>query len=346
MTNFEQFSNDQHLKATFWCKGWFEGLSPNYVMCGPYTNTNFYPNQWNEYLKNNKDMKYLDLPKLLPSELPRIYKYRKEYEFLTNIKATNLAFNVLYKQYDYMNVSYLTSIDMRIVTKSWLKANKQILKEKNPSFNELMLELELKKRKITNDKELSSFYNYRQLMKIPIEINLRKLYKWITENDVSFDYYLDYVSMLKELNISCKDTQVAFPKEIEVAHDNAVGMVNQLKRELKEKAYEKRYLKAKKLERDINEFVFIVPKELQEIIDEGTYLHHCVGSKKFLDDQLKGKTNIIFIRKKDDINTPYFTLEYRQKRVKQVQGKKNRQQIPDNVQQAIDKWQQVIQKVS
>lgn len=76
---------------------------------------------------------------------------------------------------------------------------------------------------------------------------------------------------------------------------------------------------------------------------EGNSLHHCVGSNSYLDQHIKGQTTIIFIRKKDDIETPFFTMEYRSKKIVQIQGKYNREEVPDTVQNAVSKWKKDVE---
>lgn len=206
---------------------------------------------------------------------------------------------------------------------------------------------------------------------LPKEVRLAKFQTYFLKQDRPFRYYIDYLDMTKELKIPLNDDNVIFPKDLTKAHNDRVNTINLIRqeeykrhqekyqRELKkqqlkkarkqrknEKAYQKRIKQVMKFEQEIDEFVFLVPKDLQEIINEGCSLHHCVGSSRYLEEHSKGKTNIIFIRKKEDVETPFFTLEYQNNQVEQVQGKYDREEVPDNVQQAIDKWQQVIQKVS
>lgn len=111
MANFERFEKGTHTKASYWNGDWHKGLLPNYgYMSGAYTNTVFYPNEWEKKLYRNKDMKYLELPHLSRYELSRIYKYRNQIEHLQKINATTLANQVL---------SY--EVDCRVMTKKWLK---------------------------------------------------------------------------------------------------------------------------------------------------------------------------------------------------------------------------------
>ena len=46
---------------------------------------------------------------------------------------------------------------------------------------------------------------------------------------------------------------------------------------------------------------------MQEIISEGQALQHCVGG--YAERHAEGKTTILFIRRKDNLDTPYYTLE-------------------------------------
>ncbi|MFG5596098.1 hypothetical protein ACFJWX_15005, partial [Enterococcus faecalis] len=50
-SNLERFSKDSHLKAHYNHGDWYEGLLLNYgFMSSAYTNTVFYPNNWQEKL--------------------------------------------------------------------------------------------------------------------------------------------------------------------------------------------------------------------------------------------------------------------------------------------------------
>ncbi|EAD1273247.1 PcfJ protein, partial [Listeria monocytogenes] len=135
-------------------------------------------------------------------------------------------------------------------------------------------------------------------------------------------------------------------KDIRKAHDDLVSVIGKLERELEEKEYEKRQKSLQKYEQEIDEFMFLVPKDLQEIVNEGNALHHCVGGKHYLDNHTKGNTNIIFIRQKEKVEKPYFTLEYKNQHVAQVQGKYNRETVPNDLQKAINKWEDKIKRIS
>lgn len=348
LTNFERFSNNKHIQAhTGYHNSWYHGLLSNYgYMSGAYTNTIFYPNNWQSELKNNRDIKYLTLPRIQRQDISRIYKYRYEIEYLQKIGNKRLAKNIMFTGKLPYGKDYYSTVDMTIINKNWLKKNKSLLKNSDKSFNEIMIELYLQKRNIKMIDNIDRLVHYKQLKKLPNEINLRKFINYLEEQKFSFDYYLDYIYMLQELETPLTSDLVIFPKDIRKAHDDLVSVIGKLKRELEEKEYEKRQKSLQKYEQEIDEFMFLVPKDLQEIVNEGNALHHCVGGKHYLDNHTKGNTNIIFIRQKDEVEKPYFTLEYKNQHVAQVQGKYNRETVPDDLQKAINKWEDKIKRIS
>ncbi|EPA8316041.1 PcfJ domain-containing protein, partial [Enterococcus faecalis] len=130
---------------------------------------------------------------------------------------------------------------------------------------------------------------------------------------------------------------------LQLAHDNATNTLNLLERELEEQQYQERKIQLKALETEIDDLLFLAPHSLQEIVEEGQVLHHCVGSQHYLEQHTNGTTTIIFIRRKEEPSMPYFTLEYRNQQVTQIQGKRNRQEIPEKIKQAVRQWQENLQ---
>ncbi|EOK17285.1 PcfJ protein [Enterococcus faecalis EnGen0338] len=342
-SNLERFSNDTHVKAHYENGHWHEGLLANYgYMSSAYTNTVFYPNNWQENLTTNSELKYLKLPVISRQELAHIYKYRNEIEFLQKIGATTLANEILFNDERNVFGTWHKKVDMRIITKNWLKANKQRLKTTNPTFHMLMLEKTLKERKVARIEGIENYLHYSQIKQLPKEVNLTKFQHWFMRKGERFSYYMDYLHMLEELNTPFTD-DVLFPKNLQLAHDNATNTLNLLERELEEQQYQERKKQLKALETEIDDLLFLAPHSLQEIVEEGQVLHHCVGSQHYLEQHTNGTTTIIFIRRKEEPSMPYFTLEYRNQQVTQIQGKRNRQEVPEKIKQAVRQWQENLQ---
>lgn len=65
-----------------------------------------------------------------------------------------------------------------------------------------------------------------------------------------------------------------------------------------------------------------VPQSADEIKEEGSKLHHCVGT--YIERVARGETMILFIRKDSDPDTPYYTLEWQNNQVVQCRGSHNK----------------------
>ena len=157
--------------------------------------------------------------------------------------------------------------------------------------------------------------------------------------------------MLKDLNIDpTGDANLIIPKDLKKAHDNAVELLNQLKIEQKRKEneklqqeYEETLVKRLKLERVVGNYEFKIPRDIIEIIQEGKALHHCVGGSHYIERHSKGQTTIVFVRKKNDTETPFYTLEYQKGHIVQLRGKRN-QRASHEVETASEKWIELIKK--
>ena len=89
-------------------------------------------------------------------------------------------------------------------------------------------------------------------------------------------------------------------------------------------------------EYDNGEFSITIPKTTQDIINEGKTLHHCVGV--YVDKVIRREDMIYFLRK--DKNTPYVTIEVKDKKVTQIEGDMNNRFIAKNTPEykAIKEW--------
>ena len=64
-----------------------------------------------------------------------------------------------------------------------------------------------------------------------------------------------------------------------------------------------------------------LPKCAHEIRKEGNTQHHCVAT--YMDRMVAGETCILFIRKKEEPDKSYYTVEVKDDEVIQVRGKYN-----------------------
>ena len=159
-----------------------------------------------------------------------------------------------------------------------------------------------------------------------------------------FQAWSDYVQLGEKQGLRLYRSDVIFPANLGEAHDAVVAVRNvELARERaaeiaaikrREKAALEAAKKAEaeyadvlrpKLEAkyawDAGEFFIRAPESKQEIIDEGRKLQHCVGG--YAERHTKGKTVILFMRRKAAPGEPWITIEMNGTEIKQIHGFRN-----------------------
>lgn len=115
-----------------------------------------------------------------------------------------------------------------------------------------------------------------------------------------------YHNMLIEINIT--DKEARNKEEQERLNKLAAKLYDQRK---------------EKFEYADDNFSIVVPEEMNKITKEGVYLHHCVGG--YISRVAEGRTNILFLRKNENIDIPFFTIEINNhNEVIQIHGLYNR----------------------
>lgn len=175
--------------------------------------------------------------------------------------------------------------------------------------------------------------SWNDLKELSRETSMRKLFNYLKKqarNEENHSdirrmhlFLEDYHSGCKELGLTLVKDIAAYPSDIVQAHDNVYEQIEfKANEELNERIQ-------KRLE-ELNQYIFendtmiLLPFEsTDEIIEEGKQLKHCVGG--YSKDYAEGKRDIFKIRKKDDLETPYYTLEISNGRVNQYYGYNNNQ---------------------
>ncbi|MCW6682049.1 PcfJ domain-containing protein [Aerococcaceae bacterium NML160702] len=345
LINFEQFANDEHVKVTEQYGNLIFGLSVTYSsLGGPYQNTKFYDNDWRTAIKEYSEMRYLKFSEHIDrTHLASFYKYRKEIEFLQKIGANRMAESIMWRPYE---------VDMRTMTRKWLKENKPFFKNSDRAFSDYELERRIKERNGKVVQGIEKYLSYKDIKHIPKGIGMVRFQNWVIRNEVDFNYYMDYLGLLEDLGIDpTGDENLIIPKDLERAHDNAVQLLNSLEKErlsmadrAQSKRVAKRLAQLRKYEMELQGYVFVAPKGAEDLIREGKALHHCVGGSDYIAKHAKGKTTIIFVRDASKAGKSLYTLEYREGRIVQVRGKHNKS-APADVQSVVDVWLREVNKI-
>lgn len=147
---------------------------------------------------------------------------------------------------------------------------------------------------------------------------------------------MDTMRMYRRL----KDT-IGFPEEITMAkltnpttahslHELAIQQTNRYrnlqqaeKDKLLQKSLDALKPKRAKLEYEEDDYILRSPNSLEEIRDEGRKQNICIGS--YVTSYAEGHTDLYFVRKKKDPNTPFLAIEVEPgtKRVRQIHGYHN-----------------------
>lgn len=143
--------------------------------------------------------------------------------------------------------------------------------------------------------------------------------------------WIDYMNWCTQLGYDTKDLYVLLPPDFQKAHDRLMGEYQEYKDKLERKRRAeiertvKRVLEETKNIRAANmktkKLMLVIPQSAEEIRAEGRALHHCVGT--YVERVAQGETMILFIRRTDNPEKSFFTMEYRNGRVIQCRGKNN-----------------------
>lgn len=138
--------------------------------------------------------------------------------------------------------------------------------------------------------------------------------------------YGDYLRMQKKLLRIEQTTSrniVKYPKSLKLAHDVTAMNYNAMKQEIDKEEWKAIQDSLNELEWEGNKHVVLAPKEPQDLVKEGSSLHHCVSS--YVEPLLKGRTKVMFLRDKKEQDKSLVTLEIKNGELRQAYGLSNRE---------------------
>ncbi len=164
--------------------------------------------------------------------------------------------------------------------------------------------------------------------------------------------WTDYLAMAKAEGYDTEDDIVRLPKDLKARHDELVELRNQ-------RANKKRLKGYTKLDQQIQEWLpevqkyfwedkthMIIPAgNCEELMTEGQTLHHCVGSSdQYMKKMAAGETWILFLRKKEDLEKAYYTVEINMKddRIIQYYSAFDRQPDKETISEVLKRFKQSI----
>lgn len=177
---------------------------------------------------------------------------------------------------------------------------------------------------------------------------LEQFFSYIDEKHISPRLYLDYLNACNYLNLDMAQNKNRIPHDFQHWHDTRIEQYRTLKfiaDEKERKVRAEKYVKeqAEKFKRfsavakkylalqgcENESYEILIAKSPAELIEEGRALSHCVGGMGYDNKMIDERSLIFFVRKIDNLEIPFVTLEYSPKSKSVLQCYAYNNQRPD-----------------
>jgi len=175
--------------------------------------------------------------------------------------------------------------------------------------------------------------NYLLKQKEAYDLIFNDVYNEFGEETTFTQIYIhwkDYLTECQILNYDLTSDRVIRPSDLYSEHQKTSELVRHQSDESLRQIMQDRFKKlTKKYKFEHESLQVVVPNTQQQIIEEGELLHHCVGG--YAKRHAQGMTTILFIRRTEKPNIPFYTLEIHNGMLKQCQGYKNTDYKKDKI---------------
>lgn len=168
----------------------------------------------------------------------------------------------------------------------------------------------------------------------------------------------DYLRMARDEGMDTADDIVRLPKDLKARHDQLVEQINARRDAEKLEKEKEKYQKmdaqiaknipaAAKYFWENDKYMIIPAGNCEELVEEGRTLHHCVGSSTiYMDKMAKGTSWILFLRKKENLEKAYYTIEISMKddRIMQYYSEFDRQPDKEIISKLLEKFRQSVKR--
>lgn len=296
-----------------------------------------------DYIAKLKDYKYsaIDLYKYTDVfKYLRLYEQYPKAELLVKCGLSNLATS---KQ-----ILRLCNKDKNFC--KWLFKNKDEISKDSSYISSLIKAYRTSKPiKLTNkiDYFNRNYNSYKNELKDFLQPNeSEKFITYIVNQNTNVASFVDYLNACNFLGLNMDENKNRYPHNFQYWHDVRIDEMHTKQAEIDKEKHKELYdsfsLVANKyeaLQRNLKDsFVVIIAKSPSELVHEGDFLHHCVGRMNYDQKFVREESLIFFVRNKEDIQTPFVTLEYSLKNHKILQCYADHDTKPeDNVLDFVNK---------
>lgn len=172
---------------------------------------------------------------------------------------------------------------------------------------------------------LKKIMKYTGIKRIIPYLKKQKTEMPLYSTDGILNCWRDYIVDCEVLEMNLSDSRILFPKNVFTAHQETSKRIKSEENQLMDKKIEKRLPSLARYCFEYQGFFIRPAASTKEMIAEGKALNICVGTyaQGYMTRHANGKTTILLIRRKEEPEKPYFTMEVRNEEIIQVQGKKH-----------------------
>lgn len=189
---------------------------------------------------------------------------------------------------------------------------------------------------------ITSMVNIQKLYGIPIEDTMKYMqaaydHQCIEKND-ALNIWSDYLRMAKVLNIDLKDKSRRFPLSMKKEHDVAMFAYREVEERIDKEVFAKQ---AEINEQEVGNYSYkdyfiVIPKTPEDVVNEATQQKNCLRS--YVTRIKEGRTVVCFIRKKDEPDNSFVTVEVREKKIIQLKGYCNSNPRDKKLMEFVQHW--------
>lgn len=146
--------------------------------------------------------------------------------------------------------------------------------------------------------------------------------------------------MCAQLGYDTSNDFVLYPKDLREAHDLATGRLKAEADARLRHAFEAAMeAAAERMAFEAGDIRVVLPASPDDLIAEGHELRHCVGG--YADRVARRECVILFIRRAEEPDKPFYTMEIRNGKVVQVRGRGNHAPTPE-VEKFLAQWERQV----
>lgn len=247
------------------------------------------------------------------------------------------------EMYSKNGINYL-STDSRFYKKftkskefsKYVRENMAYIKNKKPNYPKIL-------QAYKSGKSIQAYVNARAICesdgyKGNESILTNKIIDKIAALYADTHMYLDYFNAAKHF-IYMDTNQALYPSDLKSAHDYYVEKYNEQRDKIKYEAFLKVSKDWEWLNWDNKHFMIMVAPTIISLTNEGQSLHHCVGKMNYDKKMAEGGNLIMFVRKVNQSDVPFYTVEFDKdtKKIVQCHGDHNASATPE-INEFLNKW--------